>query len=140
MKATKNAIKALIEADTSLVFSTYLTGYPVFYPQEILPCVSVFSMSEEPKWSSTGYNKTTLTLGIEIGISAKGEEEQADRGEANEDFLNDAAEVIRDLLFETDQVCANVEVNRAIRIEYRIREGDVRVATIAVECVKRIPR
>lgn len=144
LKATRIAILNLIKADTSLTFKTYLTGYPAMITQEMCKAVAVFSIAEDCEWKTLGphgsgaTNESLFHVGIEIYIPAVNEIYSYDRGESNEDWLNDTAEAIRDLIFGSEIV--NTISSKPTRIEYRIQEGNIRVSTIMVEIKKRYER
>lgn len=140
MKATRKAILALIKAETSLVFTTYYTGFPALPLKEHMPAVAVFSRAEEPDWHSTGFNKSGLEMVVEIYCDASEEIFAHDRGEANEDWLNDTAEAIQELIFTDDEPTANVILCKPGRTEYNVREGNIRVATMLVTAEKRMER
>lgn len=144
MKDTRIAILNLLKADTTLIFKTYLTGYPAMITQDMCNAVAVYSIAEDCDWKTLGphgsgaMNESLFHIGVEIYIPAVNEIYSYDRGESNEDWLNDTAQYIRDLVFASE--IAETLMCKPTRIEYGKREGNIREATIMVEVKKRYER
>lgn len=132
MKATRQYVMNLLKTNLPEI-KTFISGYPFMLKNEWCPLITVYSDSETVNWKATGNYESILDLQIMIGADASKELNSDNRGTSNEDFLNDTAQKIKDILFKNPQPDDNTILQGITQIEYRANlEVAVRLAVIRV--------
>jgi hypothetical protein len=145
LKETRHYLLDMIREANLPDIKTYYTGFPFLLRPEDQPGAAVYSLSENPELYSTGYDKSTLHLAVELSVNAKENKYSHNRGEDDEDWLNDNMTIIRDLILNHPELSGGMyEMAQPQRIDYRVHDGSpegiVRVASMTVEVRKRRPR
>lgn len=136
MKATRQYIMSLLQTNLTGI-NKFISGYPFMLKNEWCPLITVYSDSETANWKATGTYESILDLQIMIGVDASKEANSDNRGTANEDFLNDTAQKIKDILYKNPQPDDNTILQGITQIEYRANlEAVVRLAVIRVRYKK----
>jgi len=107
MKQTRQFLSNLLQNNLTGI-KTFMSGYPIMPKVEWCPVIMVYSDSETVNWKATGTFTSILDLQILVGVDATQEMNSDDRGQANEDFLNDTAQQIKDLIFKNPQPYDNL--------------------------------
>jgi len=148
VKTTRNLLKTLI-LGTEKNFATIYTGFPTIPRVEDI-CndgnkkggLGIFCKDEDYNWKSSGFEEAILIFEIFIYVDATQEIYTEDRGVANEEWLIEKAESVRDILFTTnnEKLDSNTKLEAPIHIKFRMMEGPVRAAMITVKYKKRYVR
>ena len=148
MLTTREAILALIET-TYKGFKTVYKGYPLVINVGDVSDdgtrkggIAIAPQSDDSMQISTGFDESFLAFRIELYLDATHEGETEDRGEANEVWITETMEGIRNLLFTeanwkiADNTTLEIK-NQRNRITYGDREGEIRLAVFEVSYRKR---
>lgn len=133
MKQTRQLVKNLLYGNLPNI-NTWLSGYPFTLKAEWCPLIAVYGIQESVEWKGNALiYRSTLEIEIRIGVDASNEINSNDRGKENEDFLNDTASIIKNILFKNPQIDNQTILKRVTPVQYRNnRDLMVREAVLTV--------
>lgn len=125
-------------------FKKSFSGYKFFVSAADSPALVTKGKKSRHKIISSGYNEALLTVEIEILLDAQKELESQSGSRENEDELNNMADSLAEFLMSKSMIELEPDLKLAvetpIEIEYGMREGGTRAATLTASYNKRYLR